>query len=105
MSLPKFLEEILPGSIASIAGVGYREGIPAKEADIGWSMGVVRRPDGHLIVNDLRGHRIWRIDPEGILHTLAGDGVPEDSGDGGPALQARVYSPHNLFVDKAGNLY
>ncbi|MBI3942888.1 MAG: hypothetical protein HY326_07730 [Chloroflexi bacterium] len=105
MNLRKLFEDMPANTIKSIAGVGYSEGIPAKEADIGWSMGVVRLPDGNLITSDIRGHRIWRIDPQGILHTFAGDGVPGDSGDGGPAIQARVYTPHNLFVDKEGNLY
>ena len=70
-------------SIATIAGAGYRVGVPAKEADIGWSSGVVRRPDGDLVFGDIRSHRIWRIDSDGILHNFVGDGVPGTSGDGG----------------------
>ena len=105
MDLLKVFQGLRPNTIITIAGVGYRDGIPAKEADIGWSMGVVRRPDGDLIVADIKGHRIWRIDHEGILHTFAGDGVPEDSGDGGPASRARVFTPHDLCLDKEGNLY
>jgi trimeric autotransporter adhesin len=99
------LAEMEPGTILSIAGVGYRDGIPAKEADIGWPMGVVRLPDGDLVFAEMRGHRIWRIDGEGILHTFAGDGVPEDSGDGGPAIDARVFTPHDLCLDNDGNVY
>ena len=68
-------------------------------------MGVVRRPDGDLIVADIRAHRIWRIDQNGILHTFAGDGVPGVSGDGGPAINARVYTPHDFCLDKEGNLF
>ena len=94
-----------PGTIATIAGVGFREGVPAKEADIGWSMGIVRRPDGDLVFADIRSHRLWRIDDDGILHVFAGDGVPGTSGDGGPAKDARVYTPHDLCQDKQGNLY
>ena len=105
MNLVKKLAQMEPGTILSIAGVGYRDGIPAKEADIGWPMGVVRLPDGDLVFADIRGHRIWRIDGEGILHTFAGDGVPEDSGDGGPAIDARVFTPHDLCLDREGNVY
>ena len=94
-----------PGTIATVAGAGYREGVPAKEADIGWPTGVVRRPDGDLVFADISGHRIWRIDRDGILRTFAGDGVPGTSGDGGPAEDARVYTPHDLCQDKQGNLY
>ena len=105
LNLLEFFKGLNPNTIVSIAGVGYRDGIPAKEADIGWPMGVVRRPDGDLLVADIRGHRIWRIDQHGILHTFAGDGVPGTSGDGGPAIKARVYTPHDFYLDTAGNLF
>lgn len=97
------------GTIITLAGVGYRWGIPAQEADAGWPMGVVRsiadRWHGDLIVIDYHAHRLWRIDADGILHPFAGDGIPGNSGDGGPALAARFYWPHDLTQDKQGNLY
>ena len=105
MNQPRLFDGLNPNTIVNIAGVGYRDGIPAKDADIGWPMGVVRRPDGDLIVADIRAHRIWRIDQDGILHTFAGDGVPGVSGDGGPAIDARVYTPHDFCLDKEGNLF
>ena len=101
----KLFEQLNPNTIVSIAGIGYRDGIPAKDADVGWPMGAVRRPDGDLIVADIRAHRIWRIDQDGILHTFAGDGVPGVSGDGGPAIDARVYTPHDFCLDREGNLF
>ena len=105
MSTLALFRQLGAGDIATVAGVGYREGVPAREAPSGWTLGVVRRPDGELIVADYTGHRLWRIDREGVLHAFAGDGVPGDSGDGGPASEARVYGPHDLAVDKHGNLY
>jgi sugar lactone lactonase YvrE len=105
MSLTAQLGSLVPGTIVTVAGAGYREGVPARDADAGWPMGVARRPDGDLIVIDYHGHRIWRIDQEGMLHGFAGDGVPGNSGDGGPARNARFFYPHDLYQDKAGNLY
>ena len=105
MNLHNVLANLKTNHIVSIAGAGYSTGVPAKEADIGWPMGVVRRPDGDLLLADIRAHRIWRIDREGILHIFAGDGAPGDSGDGGPALQARVYTPHDFFIDAQGHLF
>ena len=105
MSHPDPFDELAAGAIAAFAGVGYREGVPAKEAPSGWTLGVVRLANGDIIVADYKGHRLWRIDGEGLLHTFAGDGVPGDSGDGGPAGEARVYGPHDLALDKHGNLY
>ena len=105
MNLLDLFDGLRPNTIASIAGVGYRDGVPADEAAAGWPLGVVRRPDGDLIVADYHGNRIWRIDRDGILHTFAGDGVPGDSGDGGPAIAARLNNPHDLSLDGEGNLY
>lgn len=105
MSLLEIFQTLSLATITTIAGVGYREGILAKEADAGWPMGVVRRPDGDLIVVDYNGHRLWRIDQQGVLHAFAGDGVPGHGGDGGPARQARFFHPHDLTQDKEGNLY
>ena len=105
MSLKRQLAALEPGAITTIAGVGYLEGIPARDAPSGAPQGVVRIASGDLIVLDMWGHRIWRIDPEGILHTFAGDGVPGYRGDGGPARDARVHDPHDLNKDKDDNLY
>ncbi len=105
MNLVQFFADLPPGTIASIAGVGYSEGIPAAAADAGWPLGVVRLPDGDLIACDYHAHRLWRIDQEGILHTFAGDGVPGNSGDGGPAAKARFFCPHDLSRDREGNLF
>jgi sugar lactone lactonase YvrE len=93
------------GAAATVAGSPYREGVPARDADAGWPMGVVRRPDGDLIVVDYQAHTLWRIDREGVLHRFAGDGAPGGAGDGGPALAARFFHPHDLCQDQRGNLY
>ncbi len=105
MSITDTLARLPRGRIVGIAGAGYRDGVPAKEADAGWPLGVVRDAHGDLIVCDYIAHRLWRIDREGILHSFAGDGVPGDSGDGGPAREARFNEPHDLARDRRGNLY
>lgn len=95
-----------PGDLATIAGKGMREGIPAQEADAGWPLGVVRwKKTGELIVADYHMHVLWRIDVDGTLHRFAGTGVPGYSGDGGWALKAQLDCPHDLTQDKHGNLY
>ena len=105
MQFSRHFQRLAKGTIETIAGVGLTDGIPAKEADAGWPVGVVRRPDGDLIVADYHGHCLWRIDQDGMLHRFAGDGVPGSTGDGGPASNARLDQPHDLNQDKHGNLY
>ena len=105
MNLPELFGKLPAGALTAIAGAGFRDGIPAKEADAGWPLGVARRPDGDLIVVDYQWHRLYRIDSQGILHNFAGDGIRGLSGDGGPAISARFNHPHDLSVDKHGHLY
>jgi len=105
MNLKNRLADLEPGTITTIAGVGYLEGIPARDAPAGAPQGVVRIASGDLIVVDMWAHRIWRIDPDGILHTFGGDGVPGYSGNDGPASEARFDTLHDLSKDKDDNLY
>ncbi len=41
----------------------------------------------------------------GIISTVAGNGTPEFSGDGGPATSASLTSPRGVFVDGSGVIY
>ena len=105
MNLNSLFAELPAGHVTTIAGAPHETGVPAKEAHVGWPIGVVRRADGDLIVADWHANRLWRIDGEGILHAFAGDGVPGNRGDGGPALEARLRGPHSLTLDRRGNIY
>ena len=105
MDLKTTFDKLPAGHITGIAGVPYRDGIPAKEAHVGWPIGVVRNSNGDLIVADWQGNRFWRIDGDGILHAFAGGNVPGNSGDDGPALDARFRGPHSLTLDSQGNYY
>jgi Heparinase II C-terminal domain/NHL repeat len=60
--------------------------------------------DGNLYVADTARHAIRRIS-NGEVTTVAGNGFPGYSGDGGPATEARLNAPAAVAVDAAGNLY
>ena len=60
---------------------------------------------GNLFLADLLGQRVRKIDPNGIISTVGGDGIPGYSGDGGPATNASVLYPLGLATDSRGNVY
>jgi sugar lactone lactonase YvrE len=54
---------------------------------------------------DTDNHRVRVIDEFGIISTLAGNGKPVSSGDGGPAKRAGLNRPEYLARDPDGNIY
>jgi RHS repeat-associated protein len=101
------------GIITTVAGGGpgplIGDGGPATQALLDCPYGVVFAPDGSLYVSDAcaphNGDRIRRVDPNGIITTVAGNGTRGFSGDGGPATQAQLDSPHDLALGPDGSLY
>ena len=93
------------GTISTFTGGGdaLGDGGPAVEARLTFPEGMTVDATGSLFIADLT-HRIRRVDPSGIITTVAGTRERGYSGDGGPAIRARLNSPVGLAVDAAGNL-
>jgi RHS repeat-associated protein len=85
------------GRVLTIAGDGvggYRgDGGPSVNARVYFPQSCLLGPDGGLYITDWYNHRIRRIGPEGNITTVAGTGTAGFSGDGGPAIQARISNP------------
>ena len=97
------------GNILAIAGTNRQgftpDALPAVTASIGFSTGIAVAPDGTIVFSDGSNHRVRRIDAQGALQTIAGDGQKRFAGDGGPASQASLADPAGLAFDAAGNLF
>jgi hypothetical protein len=60
---------------------------------------------GELFFADSDNHLVRKIDSEGQVVTVAGDGSGGYQGDGGPAIDASFFYPRRPAFDPAGNLY
>ena len=101
------------GTIQTMGGVtrnyqqgGYGpEGVYAIESQFQNPRGLNFAPNGDVYITDALNHRVRRIDQAGIVHLVAGTGVPGAAGDGGDAKLAQLNEPHGVAVDSEGNVY
>jgi uncharacterized protein (TIGR03437 family) len=97
------------GVITTIAGSGSTPGFggdggPAVAATLYAPRGVVAQ-GGNVFVADSRNNRVREILPSGVINTVAGTGVADFGGDGGPAVDAGLNAPSAVVLDASGNLY
>lgn len=98
------------GSINTIAGDGIGISIgtggPATDASLGDPRGLALTPAGDLIVGEVSGHIVRRIDfsSENIL-AFAGRDIPGYGGDGRAAVDANLSGPVGLAADAPGNVW
>ena len=97
------------GIITTVAGTGIAgfsgDGGPASQAQLNHPEGVAVDASGNLYIADTGNNRIRKISPDGIITTVAGNGIAGFSGDNGPASQAQLNQPEGVAVDASGNLY
>ena len=97
------------GVMTTVAGTGERgfrgDGGPATSAWLDSPVGVAVDGSGNLYVAGQQNHRVRRVDPAGVITTVAGSGAQGYGGDGGPAARARLDWPTAVAVDTLGNLY
>jgi uncharacterized protein (TIGR03437 family) len=85
-------------------GTSWGDGGPATSAGLLNTDAVAVDPSGNLYISDY-GNNVIRKVSEGIISTVAGNGIAGFSGDGGPAVSASLNGPSGIALDAAGNLY
>jgi sugar lactone lactonase YvrE len=94
------------GIITTVAGGGTKapgDGGPATEVRLS-ARSIAVDVAGSLYITDYLHNRIRKVNPDGAITTIAGTGDQGFGGDGGPAAQARLFSPYGLAVDSVGSL-
>ncbi len=91
------------GIITTVAGgaPGFGgDGGPAISAHLASPGDVTVDENGNLFIADQGNYRIRRVNPAGIINSVAGT-----SDDGRPASFAQFFFPNNIAADGAGNLF
>jgi hypothetical protein len=102
------------GTITTVAGdgpddatgeeCGQGDGGPATSATVCDPSGVGVAANGDVLVSDTRDNRVRRVSAaDGTITTIAGNGSPIASGDGGDAHFAGVPHPWGVALDRLGN--
>ncbi len=96
------------GTITTIAGVGIAgydgDGGPATNAALNSPEDVAVDAAGNVYIADSLNNRIRKIDTNGIITTVAGNGIARYTGEG-QATDVGVQDPSGVAVDSAGNIY
>lgn len=94
------------GVINTFAGGGMSlgDGGQATLAVVNAPWGVAVDATGNILIAENAG-RIRKVDTNGIITTVAGNGSSGYNGDGGQATSAGIGNPTSVTVDTANNIY
>ncbi len=73
-------------------------------ASINYPSGLACDKKGNVFISDRQNNCIRKVDANGIITTIAGNGDAGFTGDGGYATGAQLFSPNGIAVDTAGNV-
>jgi hypothetical protein len=96
------------GIIQTIAGTGQEgydgDGGPARAAKLNTPQSLAVDASGRIYIGDEHNDAIRIVGLDGTIRTLVGSKGPGFSGDGGPASQAQIADPENIWVRKDGSI-
>jgi len=98
------------GVVSVVAGIpnaaGYDgDGGLATSAHLNDPIGITLDSVGNLYIADVFNNVIRKVDTNGIITTVAGQGTAGYSGDGSLATNAELSNPMAVLADTVGNLY
>jgi uncharacterized protein (TIGR03437 family) len=102
------VREVTGGVITTVAGDGLPgysgDNGPAANAQLNYPYGVAADSAGNLYIADSDNYLIRKV-ANGVISTVAGNGMCCFSGDNGPPTSAQLDYPLGIAVDSAGSLY
>jgi len=96
--------------ITTVAGNGTAgfagDGSAATSASLAHPNAIALDGAGRLFIADTDNQRVRQVDlSTGVITTLAGNGVYEYAGDGGPATSASLFNPLGIAADGNGHVF
>lgn len=85
--------------------VGDLHGGDPTELPLAYPAGIAADRNGNIALVDHAAYRVWRIDSEGGLSALAGDGTPAGDSVARVATSATLFGPYGVAVDPLGPVY
>jgi len=102
------IRKVSNGVITTVAGNGFGgysgDNGPASSARLDDPQGLAVDSAGNLYIADTDNNCIRKV-ANGVITTVAGNGLQGFSGDNGPAANAQLNNPYSVAVDSPGNLY
>ena len=100
--------DLATGIISTFAGNGEKvragDGKSALQASILGARAVCMDSKGNTYIAEREGNGVRKVDANGVMSTVAGNGEPGYEGDGGPALTATWGSPKAIRCDALDNV-
>ena len=97
------------GRISTFAGTGQAgfagDGGLAINARLNFPAGLAFDPQGNLYLTDVLNHRIRKINPQGIISTIAGNGGVGVARPQSSAIDSPLKFPGDIRVDSHGHVY
>jgi serine/threonine-protein kinase len=81
------------------------EGGDAREAELSRPHIAMADAAGNIYIADKDAHAVRKVDPQGIITTLAGTSQAGDDGDAGVANQMRLNAPNGLWAQPDGTVF
>ena len=108
-TFPLSAQNFESSTITTVAGNGTAsfsgDSGPATSSSLNSPRNVAIDSSGNLFIADQNNHRIRRVDFQGSITTVAGNGTAGFSGDGSVATSAALNNPTGVAVDAQGNLF
>jgi len=105
----RILKRDIQGNLSVIAdngGKGFTgDDGPAIEAKLNYPQGVAIDHEGNLYIADTYNNRIRKVDSNGIITTVVGNGKKGYAGDNALATAAKLRNPVAIVFDNNGHLY